>query len=88
MGYSLYVDGQLAFTVDDLVHLTWNSTTGAVQFPDGGDTQVLSHAAAPLAAADQVNLSGNPRLRTPGRGGTRTPRPGPGRGRRSSREPI
>jgi hypothetical protein len=62
MGYSVYVNGQLAFTVDDLVHLTWNSTTGAVQFPDGGDPQVLSHSAMPLAAADQVDLSGNPRI--------------------------
>src|SRR5215471_5049485 len=50
-GYSLYVDGQLAFTVDDLAHVTWDSNTGAVSVLDGSATNVLSHSAVPLAAA-------------------------------------
>jgi hypothetical protein len=62
MGYSLYVDGTLAFTVDSLAHLSWNSEDGTVKVLDTGGAQVLAHAGVPLATADQVDLSGNARL--------------------------
>jgi hypothetical protein len=61
-GYSLYVDGQRAFTVDDLAHVTWNSRTGAVSVLDGSATHVVAHAYLPLKTADQVSLSGNARM--------------------------
>jgi hypothetical protein len=61
-GYSLYVNGQRAFTLDDLVHVTWTSTTGAVTLAVAGDTQVLFHAAVPMLAVDQVDLTGNARV--------------------------
>jgi hypothetical protein len=61
MGYSLYIDGKRAFTVDDLAHVTWNSTTGAVTVADS-TTRVDAHAAVPLKAADQVSLSDNARM--------------------------
>ena len=59
MGYSLYVDGHRAFTVDDLAHLTWNSATGVVSAPGA---HVVFNAKVPLLAADQVSLSGNARV--------------------------
>jgi hypothetical protein len=62
MGYSLYVNGKRAFTVDDLAHVVWDSATGNVTFPDGGGTQVSYHAAVPLSSAGQVGLSGNSRI--------------------------
>jgi Concanavalin A-like lectin/glucanases superfamily/NedA-like, galactose-binding domain len=62
MGYSLYVDGQRAFTVSDLAHVTWNSQTGAVSVLDGSAAQVGYSTGVPLKAADQVSLSGNARL--------------------------
>ena len=61
-GYSLYVDGKRAFTVDDLAHVTWNSHTGAVNVLDGSDTHVLFSAALSLKAADQVSLTANARV--------------------------
>jgi hypothetical protein len=61
-GYSLYVNGQRAFTLDDLVHVTWQSSTGAVNLAVPGDTQVLFHGAAAILTADQVDLTGNTRL--------------------------
>jgi hypothetical protein len=62
MGYSLYVNGRRAFTVSDLQHVVYDSLTGRVSFPDGGDVQVLFRTIAPLAAADQVKVSGNARI--------------------------
>ncbi|MGR4854019.1 Ig-like domain-containing protein [Streptomyces sp. LARHCF252] len=35
-GYSLYLDGKLAFTADRLTHLVYDPTTRKVTFPDGG----------------------------------------------------
>ena len=61
-GYSLYVNGQRAFTLDDLVHVTWQSSTGAVTLAVAGDTQVLFHGAVALPTADQVDLTGDSRL--------------------------
>jgi hypothetical protein len=62
MGYSLYVNGQRAFTVSDLEHVLYNSANGQVSFPDGGGAQLNYQATVPLQAADQVNLSGNTRI--------------------------
>ncbi len=61
-GYSLYVDGKRAFTVDDLAHVTWDSRTGNVSVLDGSATHVLAHTSLPLKTADQVSLADSPRL--------------------------
>jgi hypothetical protein len=61
-GYSLYVNGQRAFTLDDLVHVTWQSSTGAVTLAATGDTQVLFHGAVAMPTADQVDLTGDTRV--------------------------
>jgi hypothetical protein len=61
-GYSLYVDGKRAFTVDDLAHVRWDSETGDVRVLDGSRTRVLRHAEARLKAADKVRLDDNARM--------------------------
>jgi hypothetical protein len=61
-GYSVYVDGQRAFTVDDLARVTWNSRTGAVTVLDGSATHVVSHTSLPLKAANEVTLADNARM--------------------------
>jgi hypothetical protein len=45
-GYSIYVNGSRAMTVDDLVHLVWNPDTGSVSFP-GPSADVLFSTAVP-----------------------------------------
>jgi concanavalin A-like lectin/glucanase superfamily protein/F5/8 type C domain-containing protein len=62
MGYSLYVNGRLAFNTDQLAHVTWNSQTGQTTVLGGSSARVLFHTRAPLVPADQVDLSGNPRM--------------------------
>jgi hypothetical protein len=62
MGYSLYVDGRRAFTVDDLAHVTWDSGSGDVKVLDGSATHVTFSAGLPLPAAGKVDLSGDQRL--------------------------
>lgn len=39
-GFSAYVDGQHAFTVDGLAHLTWDSKNGKVKILDGSGTAI------------------------------------------------
>ncbi len=40
-GYSLYVNGELVFTLDELAHVIYDTTTGELEFPDG-EAQVLT----------------------------------------------
>jgi hypothetical protein len=59
-GYSLYVAGRRAFTVDRLAHVRWDSRTRAVDVR--GRARVLYRAKAPVARATEVSLAGNPRV--------------------------
>jgi hypothetical protein len=65
-GYSLYIDGRRAFTVDDLVHVVWDSHSGRVTVlghDHSRDTaHVLGQDRIPLPSADEVSLEGNARL--------------------------
>ena len=61
-GYTVYVNGQRAFTVSDLAHVSWNSATGTVSVLDGSATQVLFSSSRPLSTATQVGLTGNARM--------------------------
>jgi hypothetical protein len=61
-GYSVYVDGLRAFTVSDLAHVSWNSTTGAVTVLDGSATTVSFSSARTLMTATQVSLATNTRV--------------------------
>jgi hypothetical protein len=62
MGYSLYVDGQRAFTVDDLAHVTWNSDTGRVAVLDNSGAHASFRTILRLQQASHVDLSHNQRL--------------------------
>ncbi len=61
-GYSLYVDGKRAFTIDRLAHVRWDSGGGSVRVLDGGQASTLFAGRVPLRAADEVSLSGNTRV--------------------------
>jgi hypothetical protein len=61
-GYSLYVDGKRAFTVDRLAHVRWDSGGGFVRVLDAGNAKTLFAGRVPVRAADEVSLSGNARM--------------------------
>jgi hypothetical protein len=61
-GYSVYLAGKRAFTVDDLAHVSWNARTGAVSVLDGSDTRVVAKAARELPGATDIGLSDNGRV--------------------------
>jgi hypothetical protein len=61
-GYTVYLAGKRAFTVDDLAHVSWNARTGAVSILDGSDTRVVAKAARELPSATDIGLSDNGRV--------------------------
>ncbi|MET9834394.1 Ig-like domain-containing protein [Streptomyces sp. NPDC006385] len=52
-GYSVYLDGRLAFTADSLTHLVYDPATRRVTFPDGGDAKARTTALRTAVAAPQ-----------------------------------
>jgi hypothetical protein len=61
-GYSVYLDGRLAFTVDDLAHVVWNSRTGTVSVLDNSEAKVLFRRAVPLRRSTDVRLGNDARV--------------------------
>jgi hypothetical protein len=61
-GYSVYLDGRRAFTVDDLAHVAWRARNGHVQILDGSRTRVLYDDKLDLEAATDVRLARNARV--------------------------
>ncbi|WP_216853349.1 Ig-like domain-containing protein [Phytoactinopolyspora halotolerans] len=61
-GYSAYVNGERAFTVDSLTAAVWNPETGEVELP-GGDGEILYAAAMPgLSAPQDVQFDADDRV--------------------------
>lgn len=60
-GYSVFLDGRLAFTVDDLAHVVYDPATGEVTLPEGG-AQVVTAAPAELGAASDVVFPADARV--------------------------
>lgn len=63
-GYSVYLDGQLVFTVSELVHLTYDPTTGDVIIEDeNSDADILFNEAKEdtFKEATDVSLTSNER---------------------------
>lgn len=60
-GYSVFLDGELAFTVDDLAHVVYDPTTGVVELPEGG-AQVVTSSSSELAAAADVRFADTDRV--------------------------
>ena len=60
-GYSVYVDGERAFTVSDLAHVVYDPATGEVTLPDGGAT-VVENVASDLEAASDVRFADDSRV--------------------------
>jgi hypothetical protein len=59
-GYSVYLDGNLAFTADRLGKLVYDPATGTVQAAPG--VRVLTHRAIPVKAPRDVTFPGNARI--------------------------
>jgi hypothetical protein len=60
-GYSVFVNGSRAFTVDRLTALVWDPATGGITFPGAAGTVTFSTAVPGLAAPTQV-VQSDPRL--------------------------
>ncbi|WP_299093343.1 Ig-like domain-containing protein [uncultured Metabacillus sp.] len=61
-GYSVYIDGQRVITVDDLVHLTYDSKSGTVTIKDeSSNAKVTYKQAKSMKKATEVTLSDNAR---------------------------
>ena len=50
-GYSLYIDGTLAFTLKDLAHVVYDSATKEISFPDGAVEIVTNNGGAAIPNA-------------------------------------
>ena len=50
-GYSLYIDGTLAFTLKDLAHVVYDSATKEISFPDGTVEIVTNNGGAAIPTA-------------------------------------
>lgn len=57
-GYSAYIDGVRAFTVDRLTHLVWDPATGQVTFPNGTGNVSYSTSISGVQAPKDVVLTG------------------------------
>ncbi len=61
-GFSAYVDGRRAFTVNDLAHVRWNSRTGSVSVLDDSGAKVCFRRSVPFSKATDVSLRHNARV--------------------------
>ena len=50
-GYSLYIDGTLAFTLKDLAHVVYDSATKEISFPDGAVEIVTNNGGTAIPTA-------------------------------------
>ncbi|MFF2446366.1 Ig-like domain-containing protein [Neobacillus sp. NPDC058068] len=61
-GYSVYLDGELAFTVNDLVHLTYDSKSGTVTIQDDSSKAAVTYnKVKQMKKVTDVSLSDNVR---------------------------
>lgn len=61
-GYTLYVNGEAAFTVDSLAHVIYDPATGEVEVQGDSDANVTSGQTSNVRAADQVTYSADDRV--------------------------
>lgn len=59
-GYSVFLDGELAFTVDDLAHVVYDPATGELEIE--GDAQQVTANASPVQAPEQVRFADGARV--------------------------
>jgi hypothetical protein len=58
-GYSVFVDGRWAFTVDRLTHVVWDPNRGRLDFPDDASRVERTARFRDMAAPGQVRLTGD-----------------------------
>ena len=56
-GYSVYVDGEQAFTLKDLRHVVYDPASGALDFPDGEAEILAKNSVNPVPTATEVSLT-------------------------------
>lgn len=57
-GFSVWVDGANAFTLEDLVHVVYDPESGRLEFPENESTQILASAAVtPIPQAMDVKIT-------------------------------
>ncbi|MEV5028295.1 Ig-like domain-containing protein [Paenibacillus sp. LPE1-1-1.1] len=56
-GYSVFIDGERAFTADKLVQLVWDPETGKVEFPGDDGTALYEKTMSELKEAKDVALT-------------------------------
>jgi hypothetical protein len=61
-GYSAYINGKRAFTIDHLAHVRWSSRTGSVSVLDHSEAKVGFKRSAPFRKATDVTLRDNARV--------------------------
>ncbi|MDR1799761.1 MAG: Ig-like domain-containing protein, partial [Bifidobacteriaceae bacterium] len=63
-GYSLWINGQLAFTVDKLTHVIYDPATGTVQLPDNpaAGATVVTNNIRSFQSASQVRFADSSRV--------------------------
>ncbi|WEV53191.1 discoidin domain-containing protein [Bifidobacterium sp. ESL0704] len=62
VGYTVYIGGKAAFTVDKLAHVIYDPATGEVQIKDDSGASVLASATADMPAATGVKYGTNNRV--------------------------
>ncbi|WHE35744.1 Ig-like domain-containing protein [Microbacterium sp. BDGP8] len=60
-GYSIFLDGELAFTVDDLAHVVYDPATGEVEVL-GGDAEVVTATASAVQTPQEVRFADDARI--------------------------
>ncbi|OYC97783.1 OmpL47-type beta-barrel domain-containing protein [Microbacterium sp. Yaish 1] len=60
-GYSVFLDGELAFTVDDLAHVVYDPATGSVEIVDG-DASVVTATSSAVQTPQEVRFADDARV--------------------------
>lgn len=56
-GYSLFINGELVFTLDELAHVIYDSSTGELEFPDGEAQIVTLNGSAAIPSAMDTSIA-------------------------------
>ena len=61
-GYSLYIDGEKAFTTDALAHVIYDPATGTAEVQEGAEATVTEEAAVGMPGASEVSFTDEDRV--------------------------
>lgn len=61
-GYTLYINGQVAFTADKLAHIKYDSSTGTATVADQSGATIINSQAISMPAANEVTYTAKDRV--------------------------